>query len=189
MLNETAPPVIGQPVLDELARHLKLPEPHDDSAMQEAEAALRASIAYLEAQLGLALIQRSFVWRRAFRSGRTERTPMAPVVEITAIERFPDEDASSALDPGDVTLDHTELRAKMSLRRSVSGAVEITFIAGFGETWDQTPTDLRQAAFMLAAHYFDARHATGDTGGETLLGVAALIAPWRPLRLSLRNAE
>ena len=45
MLTEMAPLDIGQPILDELAYHLKLPSSPDAETMAEVSAAFRAAIA------------------------------------------------------------------------------------------------------------------------------------------------
>ena len=38
-----------------------------------------------------------------------------------------------------------------------AGQAEIRFTAGFGEAWDEVPADLRQAVFLLAAHFYENR--------------------------------
>ena len=63
MLTETAAPLVGQSLIDELADHLKLSTGFGSDAEDELEGSLRAAIAHLEARLGLALIQRNFIWR------------------------------------------------------------------------------------------------------------------------------
>ena len=185
MLNETGPLVIGQAVLDELARHLKLADPAPVEALVNAEAALRASIAHIEAELGLALVPRRFLWRTTLRPAQWVHLPMGPVREIAAAQT-----TGAAGTPVDfpvdlITLDQSGVHGSVAAAGSVSGPLEITFDAGFGTAWSDTPADLRHAVFMLAAHYFDTRHDVGAAGVETPHGVRALIAPWRPVRLTL----
>jgi uncharacterized phiE125 gp8 family phage protein len=183
MLNETAPPVVGQPILDELARHLKLPETPDPVSLVEAECALRAAIAHLEAQLGLALLQRMFVWQGRLNDRLGIRALMAPISELISAQllRATGENTSVAINA--ILLDRCGLRARISTRMAMSDPVALAFVAGFGPEWADTPADLRQACFMLAAHYFDTRHDVSESGAVTPHGVAALIAPWRPMRL------
>jgi uncharacterized phiE125 gp8 family phage protein len=54
-------------------------------------------------------------------------------------------------------------------------------LAGFGTEWSDLPNDLAQATFLLAAHFYEFRHASN--GGDIPFGVAALIAPHRNVRL------
>ena len=46
-----------------------------------------------------------------------------------------------------------------------SGRAEIRFNAGFGEAWDDVPADLRQAVFLLAAHFYENRAEGAAVGG------------------------
>lgn len=185
MLNETAPPVIGQPVLDELARHLKLSQTPQAGTNSEAECALRAAIAHLEAQLGLALIEREFIWQGAAPYSLTKHAPMAPVSEIVSVAHLGPSGESTALEAAFVTLDKRDVRSKLTFRSALPMPIVLTFVAGFGPDWSDTPPDLRQACFMLTAHYFDTRHDVGEAGVAVPHGVAALIAAWRPVRLSV----
>ncbi|MFU8765990.1 MAG: head-tail connector protein, partial [Haliea sp.] len=60
------------------------------------------------------------------------------------------------------------------------GAAEITFDAGFGPDWADVPADLAQAVFLLATRFYEHR---GGTEAEITPDVAALIAPYRSIRL------
>lgn len=60
------------------------------------------------------------------------------------------------------------------------GAAVAGFAAGFG-AWAAVPPDLRQAALMLAAAFYEDRGAASATAFPPVVG--ALLAPWRVLRL------
>ena len=62
-----------------------------------------------------------------------------------------------------------------------AGQAEIRFTAGFGESWDDVPADLRQAVFLLAAHFYENR-AEG-AGGTMPFGVLVLIEAYRATRI------
>lgn len=188
MLTETAPPVIGQPILDELTRHLKVPTPIDEATNLDAESALHAAIAHLEAQLGLALIERSFVWQGRLVDGAHVRAPIGPISEIQALHRLSATGETVAVDLASVRLDPCDLRTRVVVQQPITTVVQLTFTAGFGPEWSDVPADLRRAILMLAAHYFDTRHDVGESGVQTLHGVAALIAGWRPLRVGMEGA-
>ena len=63
-----------------------------------------------------------------------------------------------------------------------SGHAEIRFIAGFGDDWESVPVDLRQAVFLLAAHYYENR-AEGTGGSALPFGVLVLIEAYRATRI------
>ena len=80
-------------------------------------------------------------------------------------------------------MEHDGSRAVVFGRSDSDGAFRIAFDAGFGEGWDATPSDLRRAVLMLTAHYFDNRQEFAPKAAATPFGVAALVQPWRPLRI------
>lgn len=63
-------------------------------------------------------------------------------------------------------------------RGSRGGEAEIRFTAGFGASWGDVPSDLRQAVMMLAAHFYENRNAQPDTGGLPF-GVLVLLEAYR----------
>ena len=182
MLRETAPPGATAEVLDELARHMRLAP--DFAADQTADLTdvFQASVAHLEATLGLCLAPRSFSWRAALDEAGSARAPIGPVRALTeAVEVT--EGADTAV--GEFTLDQSETRTVIRSASQRGRHFFFTFDAGFGETWSDTPANLRRATLMLAAHYYDQRHAAGGDTREAVYGVASLIQPWRPVHVTL----
>ena len=60
----------------------------------------------------------------------------------------------------------------------------MAFEAGYGPAPEDVPAPLRLAILMLAGHWFERREAAVETTLERLpLGVAALISPFRRIRL------
>ena len=63
----------------------------------------------------------------------------------------------------------------------VSGAVQVTYTAGYGDSPQDVPADLQLAILMLVAHWYENREATvlpeGGTGNVSVpLGVADILA-------------
>lgn len=182
MLKETTPPIASAEVLAELARHLRLAP--DFAADQEADLrdVFEASVAHLEATLGLCLSPRGFAARVQFdRDGRAA-APMAPVVSLVEARR-PDRDEVIA--PDVFSLNHSGHRTVIEAPSLKDVEVDVSFEAGFGDDWSATPADLRRAVKMLAAHQYDQRHAVGGDSRSAVYGVASLIQPWREMRLTL----
>jgi uncharacterized phiE125 gp8 family phage protein len=55
------------------------------------------------------------------------------------------------------------------------GAVEVDFVAGYGEAAGSVPPMLRQAVKILAAHWYEHREAVGNFGGEVPLSIENII--------------
>ncbi|MEM7295557.1 MAG: head-tail connector protein [Pseudomonadota bacterium] len=71
-----------------------------------------------------------------------------------------------------------------SLPAIPSGAVaEVSFTAGFSDSFAGLPADLSQAVMMLAAHYYEHREATGMNETALPYGVSILIERYKTIRL------
>ena len=190
MLTELEPVPAAVLPLSALRDHLRLGTGFADDALQDAilEAALRGALGAVEARLGRILIARRFASRVSrWHDPEAWVLPMGPAVRLLSLVI---EDAGGA--PADVTA-RVALHEPSGGRPVVEGrggalpaipsggAAIATFTAGIGP-WEALPADLRQAALMLAAFYYE------DRGAASLLAfpppVSALVAPWRVLRLS-----
>lgn len=181
---EIAPPVVTQEMRDELSRHLRLSTGFAGDSVDEAEAAFRAAVSYLETSLGLCLIPRRFVWRASLGEDGTVAAPVSPIRALLSAGRVERDGAVEALTLALFSLNKRAVRTRICATARVRGQIEFTFDAGFGEDWEATPPELRRAALMLAAEYYDRRHASASSREAPLVhGVQALIQPWRPLRL------
>lgn len=183
MLTETGKPEITAAMLDELSRHMRLSSGFAADQTADVEAALAAAVAHLEAVLSLCLIPRRFSWRARLEAGGATEAPIAPVRALISVTQASGSRAGEVLDPSAFTVETLGSRSSFSGRRAHSAALEFVFDAGFGADWQATPPDLRRAALLLAAENFDQRRATTTREMETRFGVAALIQPWRTLRL------
>ena len=177
MLTELAPVPAGDLPLAALRDHLRLGTGFADDAIQDGilEAALRAALAAVEARTARALLIRTFVLEARPIGGRVA-LPIGPAM-VTLVEI---EGADGA---------RTDVTARAAVRGGARPVVEglpaggtavIGLTAGFGP-WDAVPPDLRQAVLMLASAYYEDRGAMSETAFPAV--VAALLAPWRPLRL------
>lgn len=153
---------------------------------------LRAAMHTIEGRISKALMTRNFrMTLPGWRWSDAQALPLAPVSEIMSVTL---RDATGA--PSVVSADRYRLlvdrhRPQLCATGAVlplvpgNGSVDVDFTAGFGALWDAVPDDLRQAVFLLAAHYYEAR--TGTEAGEPPL-LAALISRWKPLRLTIGGA-
>lgn len=186
MLTEITPPAITAAVLDELSRHLRLSTGFADDQAEDMEAALLAAVAHLEGVLGLCFIPRTFAWR-GLDVHKATTAPIAPVRSLVSVSRVLANGGSEPVALPFFRLDQEVTRTRIISTALISDPLDFVFEAGFGADWDATPADLRRAALILAAENFDRRHATADRRAYAMHhGVAALIQPWRELRLGAR---
>lgn len=188
MLAEQTPvPLAALPVA-QFKDHLRLGSGFADDAVQDGvlEAHLRAALATIEARTGKALLTRPFVWTlTAWRDLATQVLPVAPVSALTGLSIFDRLEGEEVVNAARYRLIPDRHRPKLVATGfclppiPVGGRAVIGFEAGFGPGWDDVPADLRHATLMLAGQYYDTR--TG--AGEMPEAVAALVQPWRSLRL------
>ena len=188
----SAPPTAAVPVRA-FAEHLRLGSGFADDGGEDAvlEAYLRAAMATIEARLGRVLLARPFAWTVSrWREEASQGLPVAPVVSVDAI-RLQDADGSETevgADAWSVLRDAQRPRLVGRFGRSLpriprGGHAEVRFTAGFGDAWEDTPADLRQAVLLLAAHFYENRAETGSAAGSMPFGVLVLIEAYRATRI------
>jgi uncharacterized phiE125 gp8 family phage protein len=152
------------------------------------ESHLRAAIAAIEARTGKILISREFAWTVSeWRDVYRQPLPIAPVAAITEfvlVDRYGVETTAPAIGWSLQPDMHRPRLIGVDGQLAViphNGSARIGMLAGFGTEWSDLPNDLAQATFLLAAHFYEFRHASN--GGDIPFSVAALIAPHRNVRL------
>ncbi|ASP21676.1 phage gp6-like head-tail connector protein [Antarctobacter heliothermus] len=153
---------------------------------------LRAAIAAIEGRTSKALITRGFlVTLDNWTAPDAQRLPVAPVQAITEVALVDAIGVATIVDPVVYRLQKDafdpRLRPIATSLPSVptSGTVEIRFEAGYGAAFDAVPEDLKQAALMLAAHYYEYRSDMALSQGCMPFGVTSLIARYRPVRMGM----
>ncbi len=186
-----APPDAAVPV-GAFAEHLRLGTGFADDGAEDQvlEFCLRAAMAAIEARIGRALLDRSFVWTvTRWRGERSQGLPIGPVATVEGIVLVGADNAETEVDPANWGLLREGPRPRLMGRDGRAlpkiprgGHAEVRFRAGFGN-WEQVPADLRQAVFMLAAHYYENRAEPAERAGTMPFGVLVLIESYRTLRV------
>jgi uncharacterized phiE125 gp8 family phage protein len=193
MLVELTPAVLGVAVIREFADHLRLGSGFADDGSQDAllELCLRTALAAIEARIGKATVDRRCSWSvTAWREPARQALPFAPVSLVEEVRVVDHLGTVTVADPSEWVLiaDGQRPHVEGTWGRALPaipemGRGEIVFIAGFGPAWSAVPADLRQAAFLLAASYYENRAGDEGRAGVLPFGVQALLDPWRPVRL------
>ena len=132
-----------------------------------------------EAFTGLVLVARE-VRATVGASGAWVRLPACPVRAVTAVVGLDAAGAEVALAAGGYAVD-IDADGDGWVRVHAPGVarVRVTLSAGLAADWDGVPAPVRMAVVRLAAHGF----ATPPGGAAPPAAVAALLRPWRRLRV------
>lgn len=192
-ITELAPVPVADLPLAELADQLRLGRGFADGALQEALLAshLQAALAAIETRIGKILIARPFELELAYwRDPAQVPLPLAPVSEISAVSVQGESGPVVELAASRWRLEPDPQRPRLVARGRLSlpavpegGRAVLRLVAGFGP-WGAVPADLRQAVLLLAAQFYEFRHEGAAAPAAALpFGVAALIEPWRAVRV------
>ena len=191
LVEQTAVPSAALPVA-EFKDHLLLGTGFTDDGSQDAilENYLRAAIAAIEARTGKVLITKQYTWSLSvWRETCRQALPLGPVFSVDEIRVLDRTDIATIIDSALYKLEKDDHRPKVWASGAAlpsipfGGTAEIDFTAGFGPDWSNLPNDLTQAVFLLAAHFYENRSATGTASGQIPLGVNALIERYRNVRI------
>lgn len=172
--------------------HLRLGTGFGEDTVQDEvlESYIRAAMAAIEARIGKMLLSRDVAWELTEWTDQcAQPLPVAPVSEIlavTVVDRLGEEQLA---EPDHYHLERDthrpRLRAAGGLLPAIpsGGQVQISFAAGFGAIWQEVPADLRQAVFLLAAHYYENRMDASGAAGLMPFGVMSLLDTHRNIRL------
>ena len=179
----TSPPATEPISLSQAKAHLRVTHGDDDDYISTLIKTARQSI---EAQTGLGLIAQGWsVFLDDWPDNGVIELPLAPVLDITDIKVYGDDDTSALIDPSHYYEDKVSRPARIILRGSrcwvkpgrVANGIEILLTIGFVSV----PEPLREVLLQLVGLWYEKR---GDeTNDEKPLGISQLIRPYRELRL------
>ena len=198
ILTEVSAPEAAVVPVRAFAGHLALGSGFEDDGSQDAvlELYLRAAMAAIEARVGRALLAREFAWSvYCWREAASQAMPIGPVRSVDSVTLVAADGAEEAADPETWSVMRDSQRPRLVGRfgRNLpriprSGQAEIRFRAGFGEVWDDVPADLRQAVFLLAAHFYE-RRSEDAAAASMPFGVLVLIEAYRATRIGGGSRE
>jgi uncharacterized phiE125 gp8 family phage protein len=191
LIEKTPVPDAALPV-DEFKAHLRLGSGFGQDSVQDAVliSFLRAAVTAIEARTSKVMLERTFElsmshWRDLGR----QTLPVAPVLAISDVEIVDRSGARTTIDSAAYWLERDthspRLRSTGVALPGIpeAGVAVVTFDAGYGLAWSDVPADLRQAAMLLAAHYYEYRNETSLSDGCMPFGVSSLIERYKVMRL------
>ena len=174
------PGALLAPARDEAKAYLRIDHAEEDALLDRLIADAAALAESFTAQL---LLQRPVTEILGAGSG-WQRLSSAPVRSITGVEGVPADGAAFALPVGDYGMDidaHGQGWVRV-LKPGMAGRVRVSLNAGLAADWASLPEPVRLGILRLAAHIHAHRDAADDVGPPA--AVAALLRPWRRLRLA-----
>lgn len=175
-----------------LKDHLRLGSGFADDTLQDSliESYLRAAMSAIEGRTGKALMTRRFkLSLRDWRDASEQALPVAPVSAIVSVTLVDAAGGSTVLGTDRYRLVQDNSRPKLASKGYLlpmvptEGRVDILFDAGFGSIWAAVPPDLQQAAFLLAAQFYETRNDFTGVQAGLPYPVVALIERWRTVRV------
>ena len=203
MTIKTITPPTTEPVtLQEVKDHLRIVHDDEDDLIESYKIAARKHIEFTltwralitqELQLSLdSFPPRATYYSPYFIKAKNDEIvlPYPPVQEIVSIT-YKDKDGTETTIPADdyiVDTDSEPARIVPAPGESWPtedlyplGAVKIKFKAGYGDTKEDVPNELRQAILMLTAHFYENREQVviGATVADLPMAIDALTMPYR----------
>ena len=192
LLKEQWPSTHTPVPLRELAAHLRRASGFADDGSEDGllELYLRNATSQIEQRTGQALVSRPYVLQVGSWDRNGHLTlPVGPVAMIDQIQ-FISPSSTVDLDPEDWVLMPGTTRQLLQGTGSgplwpiPHGAVaKIHFVAGYGQTWNDVPADLRQAILTLAAHLYENRYGELPLDQGMPYGVLSVVEQNRPVRI------
>jgi uncharacterized phiE125 gp8 family phage protein len=151
-----------------------------------------AATRHVERYIGRSLITQT--WELAlngFPPGDCLYLPRGPVQSVTSLKTYSDSDAESVFADTNYLVDTAGDRlclndgATWPTDLRDNDAIKVRYTAGYGDASTDVPSDLIHAVALLVAHWYENREAviTGTIASQLPLGVSAILAPYRRVRL------
>ncbi len=182
---------VDEPIsLVQAKAHLRIEDDAEDGLIESLIAAART---HLEAITGRALLRQT--WRvvlDAWPKDKIVQLPVSPVIEIDAIRIFDDAGQAHHLSAAGFMFDGKSMPAWLIVPDMIAGfplrrkmAIEIDFIAGFGDESHDLPNDLVQALLTLVAYWYENRDAVivSGAGAVAPAGFDRLVSAYKRVRL------
>lgn len=153
----TAPPVVEPITLAEAKAHVRVDAGDEDALIGSLIVAARS---FVERSLSLALITQGWSlyldhWPRS----REVALPIVPAQSVEAVRVYDPDNQPTEIASEDYVADMLSMPARILLSASATpiaparelNAVEIAFIAGYGDEPEEVPAPIRQALLLLIA--------------------------------------
>jgi uncharacterized phiE125 gp8 family phage protein len=189
-LERVSGPAVEPLSLDEAKLHLRLEGGEEDALVA---ALIKATREMAERHTGRALITQGLrLWLDRWPCGRRSiDLPRPPLASVASVTVYDADDSPSPVEPAAWLADRIATPGRLVLRAGVTAPVSgrvangiaIDYEAGYGPAGTDVPEPIRRGMALLLGHLFESREAGGLGQRPLPLGVEALWAPYRLVRL------
>lgn len=179
MLTIITPPAVEPVTLMEAKSHVRVEIADDDNLITALITTARESI---EREIGRSMMTQTL--RETVDGGReTIRLERAPVQAVTSVTLTDSNGTVSTIQPNQyVEADGAMkyLYGPWPIGRGFQ-AIQVDYLAGYGDAANDVPNPLKQAVLMLIGHFYENREAIniGNIVTELPFGVKVLIQPYK----------
>lgn len=176
--------------LEEAKTFMRLDGTQDDVLVSTLITAARI---HIETTIGKVLITENWsFFLDKWPKSKTIYFPLDPIQEIEEIRFHNSEDSYTVIDVEDYSIDLVSSNPRLLFNGAKPTApskklnqLEIRFVAGYGDTPADVPSDLKQALLMLAAHWFEQRDpiAFGGSFAEIPRTIEALLSNYKKYKV------
>lgn len=183
-LKETSTPEVEPISVAEVKTFLRISHDGDDAVLSNY---IKAARQFCETYTGIAMISRDFkvsfdISGKALR--RNYPIPKAPVSAISSVKMVSYSAQETSLESGAYETDTGFNRIFImnnGLNAANQRAIEINFIAGYGENASDIPETLRHAVLMKTAQMYESRGGEDNPTGFDI--VDSLLRPYKKMKV------
>jgi uncharacterized phiE125 gp8 family phage protein len=187
----TVAPAVRPVSLEEAKDHVGAAEYDDDD--RKIESCLNDAVEYIDGYKGLGQALITQTWKVNLCGWPCDgiRLPLGPVQSVATVKYYNSVNSQATLSTTNYALYTDALGPYIGWLHGYSvptlypraDAIEVTFVAGYGDEPKDVPAPIRRAILLLVGHWFENRETVnvGQTVTEVPLGVAALLGPYRHL--------
>ena len=190
----TSGPAVEPVSLAEAKTHLRVDGSAEDTLISSL---IITSRLHVEAALGLALITQSWscfldAWPASASSGSVVKLPLRPVQAIAGVLLYGPDESVETIAPETYLLDGAGVPPRLVRQgalawpapKRTANAIEIAFVAGYGDAAADVPAPIRQAILLLVAHWYEHREPVeiGSSLAAVPQMVSELLHPYRMIR-------
>ena len=126
-----------------------------------------------------------------FSGGREMELPKWPLISVTHIKTYDDDDTATTFAASKYFVDTTSRPGRIVLREAaaapaptrVANGVEVQYVAGYGPDYADVPEDIRQGILRMIAYLYENRGECSEDQAMDKSGAAVLWARHRILRV------
>lgn len=189
LLTRTVDPA-AQLISDALAKaHLRIDHAYDNTTLDHLRAVVESFLDGRDGYLQRALVTQSWLWQLPCWPVSGELWfPLPPLQSVTHVKYYDDDNTLQTLDAANYSVITAGAFGYIKLVQGASwpslydrdDAVQVTFVAGYGDTASDVPPAIIHAALLMLGHLYAGRGDSADDPANAMTdAMRRLLAPYR----------